>query len=102
MVARPVRTRASRTTEAKRYLGKQLFHDRSGRQGSAEFGGVLPRSRLARVGAVTRANQHRSRHLLNFTWAARGELHGCESNFVPRRRARVDTLPKLRATPLFP
>ncbi|PYR43867.1 MAG: hypothetical protein DMF93_01925 [Acidobacteria bacterium] len=90
-------------TEAKRYLGKQLFHDpiRTARI-LPEFGGVLATRQTAscascHVGeAASKAGT-----LLNF--AVGGEGRGftdAGGNFTPRRRPRSD-LPRLRTTPLF-
>jgi len=90
-------------TEAKRYLGKQLFHDpiRTARI-LPEFGGVLATRQTAscascHVGeAASKAGT-----LLNF--AVGGEGRGftdAAGNFTPRRRPRSD-LPRLRTTPLF-
>ena len=93
------------TTEAKRYLGKQLFHDpvRTVRI-LPEFGGVPATARTAccascHIGeAASKAGT-----LLNF--AAGGEGRGytdARGNFIPRRRPRTDILPLLRQSPLFP
>jgi cytochrome c peroxidase len=93
------------TTEAKRYLGKQLFHDpvRTARI-LPEFGGVLATKQTASCGSCHFGEAaSKSGTLLNF--AVGGEGRGytdAEGNFIPRRRPRLDILPKLRDTPLFP
>lgn len=92
-------------TEAKRYLGKQLFHDpaRMVRIRPA-FGGVL-----ATAGTASCASCHmgeassKAGTLLNFAAGGEGRHYtDAEGNFIPRRRARTDLLPQLRSTPLFP
>ena len=94
------------TTEAKRYLGKMLFHDpvRTARI-MPEFGGVLATQADRRPAeAVTWARRHR-RPARSSTSprAARGEATPTPTgNFIPRRRPRSDILPILRQTPLFP
>ena len=93
------------TTEAKRYLGKQLFHDpiRTARI-RPEFGGVLATRQTASCGSCHFGEAaSKSGTLLNF--AVGGEGRGytdAEGRFVPRRRPRADLLPLLRQTPLFP
>jgi cytochrome c peroxidase len=93
------------TTEAKRYLGKLLFHDpvRTVRVVPA-FGGVMATAQTASCGschfgeAASKAGQV-------FNFAVGGEGKGytdAAGNFIVRRRARTDILPKLRDTPLFP
>lgn len=92
-------------TEAKRYLGKQLFHDpvRTARI-LPEFGGVLATKQTASCGSCHLGEAaSKSGTLLNF--AVGGEGRGytdASGNFIPRRRPRVDILAKLRETPLFP
>ncbi len=93
------------TTEAKRYLGKQLFHDpiRTARI-LPEFGGVPAVKQTASCGSCHQGESaSKAGTLLNF--AVGGEGRGytdAEGNFVPRRRPRTDILPRLRQTPLFP
>lgn len=93
------------TTEAKRYLGKQLFHDpiRTARI-LPEFGGVPATKQTASCGSCHLGEAaSKSGTLLNF--AVGGEGRGytdAAGNFIPRRRPRVDILPRLRETPLFP
>src|SRR5262245_22775617 len=92
-------------TEAKRYLGKQLFHDpiRTARI-LPEFGGVLATAQTASCGSCHQGESaSKAGTLLNF--AVGGEGRGytdAAGNFIPRRRPRTDLLPKLRTTPLFP
>jgi len=94
-----------KTTEAKRYLGKQLFHDpvRMVRI-RPEFGGVPETAQTGSCGschlgeAATKAGT-----ILNF--AAGGEGRGytdADGNFIPRRRPNLSILPVVRSTPLFP
>ena len=93
------------TTEAKRYLGKQLFHDpiRTARI-LPEFGGVLATKQTASCGSCHLGEAaSKAGTLLNF--AVGGEGRGytdAAGNFIPRRRPRTDILPLLRQTPLFP
>jgi cytochrome c peroxidase len=94
-----------RTTEAKRYLGKLLFHDpvRTARI-LPEFGGVLATRQTASCGSCHVGEAaSKAGTLLNF--AVGGEGRGytdAAGAFIPRRRPRIDILPRLRATPLFP
>jgi cytochrome c peroxidase len=93
-----------KTTEAKRYLGKMLFHDpiRTARI-LPEFGGDLRTRQTASCGSCHFGEAaSKSGTLLNF--AVGGEGRGytdAKGNFIPRRRPRAD-LPQLRSTPLFP
>lgn len=93
------------TTEAKRYLGKQLFHDpvRMVRI-RPEFGGVPATAQTASCGSCHFGEAaSKAGTLINL--AAGGEGRGYtdeEGRFIPRRRPRTDILPKLRHTPLFP
>lgn len=92
------------TSEAKRYLGKQLFHDpiRTARI-LPEFGGVLATKQTASCASCHMGEAaSKAGTLLNF--AVGGEGRGytdAAGNFIPRRRPRAD-LPRLRAIPLFP
>ena len=92
------------TTEPKRYLGKQLFHDpvRTARI-LPEFGGVLATRQTASCGSCHMGEAaSKAGTLLNF--AVGGEGRGytdASGNFIPRRRPRPE-LPILRSTPLFP
>ena len=93
-----------KTTEAKRYLGKQLFHDpiRTARI-LPEFGGVLATKQTASCGSCHLGEAaSKAGTLLNF--AVGGEGRGytdASGNFIPRRRPRTD-LPILRQSPIFP
>ena len=94
-----------RTTEAKRYLGKQLFHDpiRTARI-LPEFGGVLATKQTASCGSC-HFGEAASKSGMLFNFAVGGEGRGytdAAGNFIPRRRPRTDILPILRQTPLFP
>ena len=94
-----------RTTEAKRFLGKMLFFD-PGRMTRIipEFGGVRASSQTASCGSCHLGEAAmKAGTLLNF--AAGGEGRGYTDgagNFIPRRRPRIDILPLLRQSPLFP
>ena len=92
-------------TEAKRYLGKQLFHDpvRMVRI-RPEFGGVLATRQTATC-ASCHMGEAASKAGTLFNFAAGGEgrhYTDANGNFIPRRRPRTDILPQLRTTPLFP
>lgn len=93
------------TTEEKRFLGKMLFHDpvRMVRI-LPEFGGVPETAQSASCGSCHfGAAASKAGTQLNF--AAGGEGLGYtdrRGKFIPRRRARVDLLPRLRSRPLFP
>ncbi len=92
-------------TEAKRYLGKALFHDPARMvRVRPQFGGVL-----ATAGSASCASCHmgeaasKAGTLLNFALGGEGRHYtDADGNFIPRRRARTDLLPPLRTTPLFP
>jgi cytochrome c peroxidase len=92
-------------TEAKRYLGKQLFHDpiRTARI-LPEFGGVLATKQTASCGSCHMGEAaSKAGTLLNFAVGGEGRHYtDAQGNFIPRRRPRVDILPKLRDEPLFP
>jgi cytochrome c peroxidase len=93
------------TTEAKRYLGKQLFHDpiRTARI-LPEFGGVLATRQTASCGSC-HFGEAASKSGTLFNFAVGGEGRGytdAAGNFIPRRRPRLDILPVLRESPLFP
>jgi cytochrome c peroxidase len=92
------------TTEAKRYLGKLLFHDpvRTARIDPA-FGGSLATKQTGSCAschlgeAATKAGA-----VLNFNVGGEGRGYTDEDgNFIVRRRTRTD-LPILRQQPLFP
>jgi len=92
-------------TEAKRYLGKQLFHDpvRTARI-LPSFGGVLATKQTASCGSCHQGESaSKAGTLLNFAVGGEGRHYtDASGNFIPRRRPRVDILPQLRITPLFP
>jgi cytochrome c peroxidase len=91
-------------TEAKRYLGKLLFHDpvRTARI-LPEFGGVLATRQTASCGSCHMGEAaSKAGTLLNF--AVGGEGRGytdADGSYTPRRRPRSD-LPLLRQSPIFP
>ena len=93
-----------RITEAKRYLGKQLFHDpvRMVRI-RPQFGGVPATAQTASCGSCHQGESaSKAGTLLNFAAGGEGRHYtDAAGNFVPRRRPRVDLLPRLRDTPLF-
>ncbi len=92
-------------TEAKRYLGKQLFHDpvRTARI-LPEFGGVLATKQTGSCGSCHMGEPaSKAGTLLNFSVGGEGRSYtDADGNFIPRRRPRIDILPQLRQTPLFP
>lgn len=93
------------TTEAKRYLGKHLFHDpvRTVRV-VPSFGGVPATAQTASCGSChLGAAASKAGQTINF--AVGGEGIGytdADGKFVVRRRPRTDILPQLRSAPLFP
>ena len=92
------------TTEAKRYLGKMLFHDpvRTARI-VPEFGGV-PATRQTGSCGSCHLGEAASKAGTLFALSVGGEGRSytdAEGNFIPRRRPRAD-LPRLRQSPLFP
>ena len=93
------------TTEAKRYLGKQLFHDpvRMVRI-RPEFGGVPATSASASCGSCHQGESaSKAGTLLNFAAGGEGRHYtDATGNFIPRRRPRTDILPIVRESPLFP
>jgi cytochrome c peroxidase len=92
------------TTEAKRYLGKMLFHDpvRMVRI-KPEYGGVPATAMTASCDSCHLGEAaSKAGTLINI--AAGGEGRGytdAAGNFVPRRRPNMAILPKVRQTPLF-
>jgi hypothetical protein len=93
-----------KTTDAKRYLGKMLFHDpiRTARIRPA-FGGVPATAKTASCGSC-HFGEAASKAGAQFNFAVGGEGRGytdAGGNFMPRRRPRAD-LPLVRQTPLFP
>ena len=92
-------------TEAKRYLGKQLFHDpvRMVRI-RPEFGGVPATAQTATCASCHMGEAaSKAGTLLNFAAGGEGRHYtDAAGNFIPRRRPRTDILPRLRQSPLFP
>ncbi|NOT30415.1 MAG: hypothetical protein HOP15_08200 [Planctomycetes bacterium] len=93
------------TTEQKRFLGKMLFHDpvRMVRI-LPEFGGIPETAQTASCGSChLGAAASKAGTLLNFAAGGEGLGYTDESgNFIPRRRPRIDLLPRIRQRPLFP
>ncbi|MFN8493032.1 MAG: cytochrome c peroxidase [Caldilineaceae bacterium] len=94
-----------KTTPAKVYLGKQLFHDpvRAVRIRPA-FGGVPATAGTSSCGSC-HLGEEASRAGTLFNFAAGGEGRGytdANGKFIARRRPNMTILPKLRDTPLFP
>jgi cytochrome c peroxidase len=91
-------------TEAKRYLGKQLFHDpiRTARI-RPEFGGVPATKQTGSCGSCHMGEAaSKAGTLLNFSVGGEGRSYtDAAGNFIPRRRPRPE-LPRLRQSPLFP
>ena len=92
-----------RTTEAKRYLGKLLFHDpvRTARIDPA-YGGVPATRQTGSCGSCHLGEAAgKAGAQFNFSVGAEGRGYSDEKgNFVVRRRPRTD-LPILRQSPLF-
>src|SRR5258705_466186 len=93
------------TTEAKRYLGKLPFFDpvRTARI-IPQFGGVLATRQTGTCGSCHLGEvAGKSGTLINLNVGGEGRSYtDASGNFIPRRRPRVDILPRLRDTPLFP
>src|SRR5881396_160675 len=92
------------TTEAKRYLGKLLFHDPArATRIIPEFGGIPAHSGTASCGTCHLGEAaSKSGTLLNFATGGEGRGYtDADGNFIARRRPRAD-MPILRQTPLFP
>lgn len=92
-------------TEAKRYLGKQLFHDPARMiRIRPQSGGVLATAGTASCGTCHLGEAaSKAGTLLNFAVGGEGRHYtDAKGNFIARRRARTDLLPQLRTTPLFP
>ncbi len=93
------------TTEAKRYLGKLTFFDPVvTARIIPSFGGVLATRQTGSCGSCHLGEvAGKSGTLLNLNVGGEGRGYtDAAGNFVPRRRPRVDILPRLRDTPLFP
>jgi cytochrome c peroxidase len=93
------------TTEAKRYLGKLTFFDPvTTARIIPQFGGVLATRQTGSCGSCHLGEvAGKSGTLINMNVGGEGRGYtDASGNFIPRRRARVDILPRLRDTPLFP
>jgi cytochrome c peroxidase len=92
------------TTEAKRYLGKLLFHEPArATRIIPEFGGIPEHSGTASCGTC-HLGEAASKSGTRLNFATGGEGRGytdADGNFIARRRPLAD-LPILRQTPLFP
>ncbi|MBY0374976.1 MAG: cytochrome-c peroxidase, partial [Bryobacteraceae bacterium] len=92
-----------RTTEAKRFLGKQLFHDpiRTARINPA-YGGIPSTRQTASCGSCHLGEAAgKAGAQFNFAVGAEGRGYTDENgNFIVRRRPRAD-LPILRNSPLY-
>ena len=93
-----------KTTEEKRYLGKQLFHDsvRTVRI-NPSFGGEAALAQSGSCGSC-HFGEVGSKAGTQFNFNLGGEGRGytdAEGNFTPRRRARMDILTPIRTEPLF-
>ena len=92
------------TTEAKRFLGKMLFHDpiRTARI-RPEFGGVPATKQTASCGSCHFGEvASKAGTLINLAVGGEGKGYTDDKgNFIPRRRPRTDILPALRQNPLF-
>ncbi|CAA0121236.1 Cytochrome c551 peroxidase [BD1-7 clade bacterium] len=92
------------TTEAKRFLGKQLFHDpvRTVRIRPA-FGGIPETAKTGSCGSCHFGDVgSKAGTLFNFSVGGEGRGYtDAQGNFIPRRRPRTDLLPTIRDTPLF-
>src|SRR6266852_5001472 len=96
---------AFQTTEAKRYLGKLTFFDPvTTARIIPQFGGVLATRQTGSCGSCHLGEvAGKSGTLINMNVGGEGRGYtDASGNFIPRRRARVDILPRLRDTPLFP
>lgn len=92
-------------TEAKRYLGKQLFHDPARMiRIRPQYGGIPETAGTASCGSCHLGETaSKAGTLLNFAVGGEGRHYtDARGNFVARRRPRTDLLPQLRTTPLFP
>lgn len=124
----PMRPGRYKTTPAKAYLGKLLFHDpvRTARVNinakvpldlpvATAFGGTVSDTDLGVAAAVTSTKQTgscgschigeaagKAGQVLNFNTGGEGRGYtDANGNFIPRRRA-MESLTKLRTQPLFP
>src|SRR6266850_344905 len=96
---------AFETTEAKRYLGKLTFFDPvTTARIIPSFGGVLATKQTGSCGSCHLGEvAGKSGTLINLNVGGEGRSYtDASGNFIPRRRPRIDILPRLRDTPLFP
>jgi cytochrome c peroxidase len=92
-------------TEAKRYLGKLLFHDPARMiRIRPQYGGIPATAGSASCGTCHLGEAaSKAGTVLNFAVGGEGRSYtDADGNFIPRRRPRTDLLPQLRTTPLFP
>jgi cytochrome c peroxidase len=92
------------TTEAKRYLGKLSFFDPvTTARIIPSFGGVLATRQTGSCGSCHLGEvAGKSGTLINLNVGGEGRSYtDASGNFIPRRRPRIDILPRLRDTPLF-
>lgn len=93
------------TTEAKRFLGKMLFHDpiRTNRI-DTEYGGVPATAQTGSCGSCHLGEADgKAGQLLNFNVGGEGRGYtDANGTFFSRRRPRTDLLLKQRQTQLFP
>src|SRR6266446_5074528 len=92
-------------TEAKRYLGKLTFFDPvTTARIIPSFGGVLATKQTGSCGSCHLGEvAGKSGTLINMNVGGEGRSYtDASGNLIPRRRPRVDILPRLRDTPLFP
>jgi cytochrome c peroxidase len=90
-------------TDAKRYLGKQLFHDPiATARILPEFGGIVATRQTASCGSCHLGEAgSKAGTLLNFGVGGEGRHYtDAAGNVFPRRRPRSD-LPRLRQNPVF-
>jgi cytochrome c peroxidase len=93
------------TTEAKRFLGKMTFFDPvTTARIIPAFGGVLATRQTGSCGSCHLGEvAGKSGTLINLNVGGEGRSYtDASGSFIPRRRPRVDILPRLRETPLFP
>src|SRR5260370_5880719 len=96
---------AFQTTEAKRYLGKLTFFDPvTTARIIPQFGGVLATRQTGSCGSCHLGEvAGKSGTLINLNVGGEGRTYtDGAGNLIPRRRPRIDILPRLRDTPLFP
>jgi cytochrome c peroxidase len=93
------------TTEAKRFLGKLTFFDPiTTARIIPSFGGVLATKQTGSCGSCHLGElAGKSGTLINLNVGGEGRSYtDAAGNLIPRRRPRIDILPRLRDTALFP